>query len=195
VLPNLAGGDAARALVGYDFRMSRDPRLQAAALRLAAERVERGEALAPELADALANDMARHPEELAAIEAHEGTLPQWMAEELDRRDREDAGTEDDGDVVMARLLAKHSPRRQSALSTTSALLRSATSTKQRAGTARTRLILARRSASSSRCGLRSSSSPSRPASSPKFTATFGGALCGPSRPTRSSIASWPMSWS
>jgi hypothetical protein len=108
-------GDAARALVGYDFRMSpRDPRLQAAALRLAAERVERGEALAPELADALANDMARHPEDLAAIEAHEGPLPQWMAEELDRRDREDAGTEDDGDVVMARLLAKHSPRRQSA---------------------------------------------------------------------------------
>jgi hypothetical protein len=37
-----------------------------------------------------------------------------MAEELDRRDREDAGTEDDGDIVMARLLAKHSPRRQSA---------------------------------------------------------------------------------
>jgi hypothetical protein len=108
-------GDAARALVGYDFRMTpRDPRLQAAALRLAAERVERGEALAPELADALANDMARHPEDLAAIEAHEGPLPQWMAEELDLRDREDAGTEDDGDVVMARLLAKHSPRRQSA---------------------------------------------------------------------------------
>jgi hypothetical protein len=60
----------------------RDPRLQAAALRLAAERVERGEALAPELADALANDMASHPEELAAIEAHAGALPQWMADEL-----------------------------------------------------------------------------------------------------------------
>jgi hypothetical protein len=101
-------------LVGYDSGMSRDPRLQAAALRLAAERVERGEALAPELADALANDMAKHPEELAAIEAHQGSVPQWMADELDRRDREDAGTEEDGDVVMARLLAKHSPRRQSA---------------------------------------------------------------------------------
>jgi hypothetical protein len=37
-----------------------------------------------------------------------------MAEELDRRDREDAGTEEDGDVVMARLVAKHSPRRRSA---------------------------------------------------------------------------------
>jgi hypothetical protein len=108
-------GDAGRALAGYDFRVSpRDPRLHAAALCLAAERGERGEALAPELADALANDMARHPEDLAAIEAHEGPLPQWMAEELDRRDREDAGTEDDGDVVMARLLARHSPRRQSA---------------------------------------------------------------------------------
>jgi hypothetical protein len=107
--------DAERALLGYDFRMSpRDPRLQAAALRSAAERVERGEVLAPDLADALANDMARHPEDLAAFEAHEGPLPQWMAEELDLRDREDAGTEDDGDVVMARLLAKHSPRRQSA---------------------------------------------------------------------------------
>jgi hypothetical protein len=108
-------GDAARALLGYDFRMSpRDPRLQAAALRLAAERVERGEALAPELADALANDLASHPEDLAAIEAHEGPLPQWMTEELDRRDREDAGTEDDGDMVMARLLTEHRPRRQSA---------------------------------------------------------------------------------
>jgi hypothetical protein len=92
----------------------RDPRLHAGALRLAAERVERGEALAPELADALASDMAKHPEELAAIEAHEGSLPQWMADELDRRDRDDAGTEEDGDVVMARLLAKHSPRRQPA---------------------------------------------------------------------------------
>jgi hypothetical protein len=102
-------------LVGYDCGMSpRDPRLQAAALRLAAERIERGEALAPELADALASDMAKHPEELAAIEAHQGALPQWMADELDRRDREDSGTEEDGDLVMARLLARHSPRRQSA---------------------------------------------------------------------------------
>jgi len=113
--PSWQVGDAAHALVGYGFRMSpRDPRLQAAALRLAAERVERGEALAPELADALANDMARHPEDRAAIEANEGPLPRWMTEELDRRDREDAATEEDGDVVMARLLAKHSPRRQSA---------------------------------------------------------------------------------
>jgi len=115
VLPNWQLTVVAPALVGYDFRMSpRDPRLQAAALRLAAERVERGEALAPELADALANDMARHPEDLAAIEANEGPLPRWMTEELDRRDNKDGGTEDDGDVVMARLLTKHRPRRQSA---------------------------------------------------------------------------------
>ena len=57
-------------MVGYDFGMSpRDPCLQAAALRLAAERVERGEAVAPELADALRERHARHPEDLAVIEA------------------------------------------------------------------------------------------------------------------------------
>ena len=92
----------------------RDPRLQAAALRLAAERVERGEVLGPELADALANDMAKHPDEVAAIDAHEGELPQWMAEELDRRDQEDGDSAEDGELVMARLLAKHSQRRRSA---------------------------------------------------------------------------------
>jgi hypothetical protein len=74
----------------------RDPRLQAAALRLAAERVECGEPLAAELADALANDMAKHPDE------------------LDRREREDAGPAEDGEVVMARLLAKHSQRQKTA---------------------------------------------------------------------------------
>ena len=84
-----------------------DLRSLAAALHLAAERVERGEPLEPELATALANDMARHPEEVAAIEAHEGELPQWMAEELDRRDREGSGTEEDGEAAMARLLARH----------------------------------------------------------------------------------------
>ena len=92
----------------------RDARLQAAALRLAAERLERGEPLAPALADALADDMSRHPEELQAIEAQERPLPEWMTEELDRRDVEDTGTEEDGEAVMARLLAKHSRRRRSA---------------------------------------------------------------------------------
>lgn len=88
--------------------------MQAAALRLAAERLGRGEVLGPELAEALANDMAKHPDEVAAIDAHEGELPQWMAEELDRRDREDGDFAEDGELVMARLLAKHSPRRRSA---------------------------------------------------------------------------------
>jgi hypothetical protein len=37
-----------------------------------------------------------------------------MAEELDRRDRQDAGTEEDGEVLMARLLVKHSRPRRSA---------------------------------------------------------------------------------
>ena len=73
----------------------RDARLQAAALRLAAERLERGEPLAPALESALAEDMSRHAEELEAVKAHEGPLPKWMAEELDRRDSEDAGTEED----------------------------------------------------------------------------------------------------
>ena len=83
-------------------------------MRLAAERLERGEPLSPTLEEALADDMDRHPEELAALQAHEGALPKWMADELDRREREDAGTEEDGEVVMARLLAKHGRRRQSA---------------------------------------------------------------------------------
>lgn len=92
----------------------RDARLQAAALRHAAERLERGEPLAPALAKALAEDMSRHPEEAQAVEAHEGPLPKWMADELERRERDDVGTEEDGEAVMARLLAAHSRRRRSA---------------------------------------------------------------------------------
>jgi hypothetical protein len=92
---------------------TREAHRQAAALRLAAERVERGEALSAELTDALVKEMAHHADELAAVEAHEGALPQWMADELDRRDREDAASED-GEAVMSRLLAKHSRRRRSA---------------------------------------------------------------------------------
>ena len=42
---------------------------------------------------------------LGAVEEHEGPLPPWMVEELDRREREDAGSEQDGDVVVDRLLA------------------------------------------------------------------------------------------
>ena len=93
----------------------RDPRAQAVALRLVADRLDRGGALAPELADALANDLATHPEELeelAAADAHEGPLAPWMAAELERREQGDAGTEEDGDVVTDRLLAKHDHGRQ-----------------------------------------------------------------------------------
>ena len=104
--------------MSYDCIMApRDPRLQAAALRIAAERLERGGDLGPELAEALAKDLARHPdevEELAAVQAQEGPLPQWMADALDQRERDDAGTEEDGDVVMDRLLGKHGQRRESA---------------------------------------------------------------------------------
>jgi hypothetical protein len=85
-------------------------RAQAVALRLVADPLDRGGALAPELADALANALANHPdeiEELAAADEHVGALPPWMATELERREREDAATEEDGDVVMGRLLAKH----------------------------------------------------------------------------------------
>ena len=105
---HVKGGRDSRGRYPLDMP-PRDARFQAAALRLAAERLDRGEPLAPSLADALADDMSRHPEELAAVEAHEGALPEWMAAELDRRDREDAGTEVVGEVVMARLLAKHTP--------------------------------------------------------------------------------------
>jgi hypothetical protein len=37
-----------------------------------------------------------------------------MADELDRRDRDDAGSEEDGEAVMARLLAAHGRSRRSA---------------------------------------------------------------------------------
>lgn len=68
-------------------------------------------------ASAIAHDVAKHPaelEEVAAIEAHAGPLAPWMAEELDRREREDAGTEQDGDIVMGRLMAKYGDGHKSA---------------------------------------------------------------------------------
>ena len=94
----------------------RDPRLQAAALRLAADRVEHGGGISRELADALAEDIASHPEEgeeLEGFAAQEGPLSNWMAEELDRRDQSDRGGED-AHVFMDRLVEKLRARRQSA---------------------------------------------------------------------------------
>jgi hypothetical protein len=94
----------------------RDPRVQAAALRLAAERVEHGGEITGELAEALVKDIAAHPEELEELEgfaAQDEPLPEWMKDELDWRLENDHGGED-GFVVMERLIAKLRARRQSA---------------------------------------------------------------------------------
>ena len=81
-------------------------RLQAAALRLAADRVDRGEALAPELADALARDVGSHPaemEELEALAAVEGgQVPAWHLDVLSERADETGG--DSWQVVEERIL-------------------------------------------------------------------------------------------
>jgi hypothetical protein len=86
--------------------MTASARLQAAALRLAAERVERGDSLAPELADALARDLGRHPAEMAELEALaavEGDrVPDWHMQVLSDREHETGG--DSWDVVEARIL-------------------------------------------------------------------------------------------
>jgi hypothetical protein len=66
------------------------------------------------LANALAEDMSLHPEEAQAVEAHEGPVPKWMADELDRRERDDVGTEEDVEAVMACLPAAHRWQRRSA---------------------------------------------------------------------------------
>jgi hypothetical protein len=86
----------------------RDPRVQAAALRLAAERVEHGGAITGELAEALVRDIAAHPnelEELKGLAAQDEPLPEWMKDELDERLENDRGGED-AFVVMERLIAK-----------------------------------------------------------------------------------------
>ncbi|WP_394822708.1 hypothetical protein [Pendulispora albinea] len=86
----------------------RDAKLQAVALRLAADRAERGEQLSQELTAALAGELERHPEDveqLAAFEALEQGTPAWHIEELDRRDREDSGG-DPWPVVKARILVR-----------------------------------------------------------------------------------------
>jgi hypothetical protein len=86
--------------------MTASARLQAAALRLAADRVERGEELAPELADALARDLDRHPGELAELEALAAVqgerVPDWHLQILSDRENEAGG--ESWDVVEARIL-------------------------------------------------------------------------------------------
>ncbi len=94
----------------------RTPQVQAAALRLAAERIERGGSLEPALAEALEDDLNHHPEELeelAGFEASEGPVPEWMRDELDRREASDSGGEL-ASVVMARVLAQLKGQRRSA---------------------------------------------------------------------------------
>jgi hypothetical protein len=81
-------------------------RLQAVALRLAAERLERGEALAPDLADALARDVRRHPSELSELEAFAAVdgdrVPDWHLQALSEREDETGG--DSWEAVEARIL-------------------------------------------------------------------------------------------
>jgi hypothetical protein len=81
-------------------------RLQAAALRLAADRVDRGEPLARDLADALARDVGSHPaemRELEALAAVEGArVPAWHLDVLSERADETGG--DSWEVVEARIL-------------------------------------------------------------------------------------------
>ena len=60
-------------------------RLQAAALRLIADRVERGErALSPAIEEAIARELEGHPDEAREIEALE-ELPAWQRALLDER--------------------------------------------------------------------------------------------------------------
>jgi hypothetical protein len=81
-------------------------RLQAAALRLAADRVDRGEPLAPELADALARDVGSHPGEMDELEAlavvEDNRVPAWHLDVLSERADETGG--DSWEVVEARIL-------------------------------------------------------------------------------------------
>ena len=90
----------------------------AAALRLAAARVEAGEPLSPELTQALARELELHPEDAAEVAAFAvngaSAAPGWHIEELLRRERDDLAPGEDADVVMSRLLQQLRRRRRSA---------------------------------------------------------------------------------
>jgi hypothetical protein len=91
----------------------RSPRLQAAALRLAAERVERGGSLAPALAAAIAKDVASHPEELEELEGYaalDEPIAEWLRDELDWREDNDRGGES-WEAVEARVRESLARRR------------------------------------------------------------------------------------
>ena len=69
--------------------------LQALALRIVAGRVEAGGSISGDLADALAHEVDRHPEdaeELAAAASLAGErVPDWHLAELEARDAEEGG--------------------------------------------------------------------------------------------------------
>jgi hypothetical protein len=92
---------------------ARSATLQALALRLVAERVEAGGAISDALADALAGEVDRHPEdaeELAAAAALAGgQIPDWHREILEERDAEEGGAS--WDAVEARVREKLAARR------------------------------------------------------------------------------------
>jgi hypothetical protein len=95
---------------------ARSSNLQALALRLVAERVEAGGEISDGLADALAREVDRHPEdaeELVAAAALAGEeIPDWHREVLAERDAEEGGAS--WEVVEARIREKLAARRRSA---------------------------------------------------------------------------------
>src|SRR5437868_6413559 len=84
--------------LGYIYRaMSKHEEL-ARALHQLAERIELGEQkVEPELREAIAISIERHPE---TAEELSDDLRDWHVAELERREQEDAGTEEDVDLVM-----------------------------------------------------------------------------------------------
>jgi broad specificity phosphatase PhoE len=80
---------------------------QAAALRLAAARVEAGEPISEELENALLLELERHPLDAAEVEAFAATEadapPAWHLEEVERRAKSDATPGEPADVVQARV--------------------------------------------------------------------------------------------
>ena|ERR1700722_4998244 len=88
--------------------------LQALALRLVAERVEAGGSISDTLADALAHEVDRHPEDAeelaAAVALAGGQVPDWHREILKERDTEVGGGS--WDAVEARIRATLAARQR-----------------------------------------------------------------------------------
>jgi hypothetical protein len=90
-----------------------DPSLQALALRLVAKRVEAGGSISGGLANALAREVERHPEEAeelaAAAALAGGAVPDWHLEVLEARGGEEGG--DTWEAVEARIRSRIAQRR------------------------------------------------------------------------------------